>query len=149
MSLRELDCRPILRKPWALGARGPDEFDCLGAAAWVALARGCPPEQVARMFPSGYASVEAAVREAVRRGPEHGWQRIGSAAGAASEVGDCVHSVELEELAGGRPQERHGVFSLVRAVAPKLALTSIRGRGVCIVPLSRIRGAFAVYRWAP
>ena len=127
--------RHLLRKPWRLGARGPDAFDCVGIAIEARRAFGLPV--VEGMFPEDYQSQDEAL-EQVRQQPGR-WVRVGNGVYQASRVGDVVETV----VADGQ----HHVSTLIQ-VEPKLFLTTNEKHGCCVVRSAQLKEhAIGVYRW--
>lgn len=125
----------LLRKPFELGARGPEHFDCLGLAYEVLrrVGKTVPPD----LTLGGYGDVRSGARLA--SDTAHRWKRLGDAAGSATELGDIVYAVSAD----GR---RHHVYVLVFAAEPRIVLTTSQARGVHALALRRIGDVVGVYR---
>lgn len=135
-TLSEIDCRSLVRKPWKLGATGPDEFDCWHL--WRALMRLCcvdvPEELIGRDYETLGEAMKR-VREQAGR-----FERVGNSVWNATELGDLAETI-------GSDGVRHA-SGLISTKAPKKFLTTSARTGSIIVRASAIEhSCIGVWRW--
>jgi len=130
----KIDLTHILGKPFRMGGRGPDAYDCIGVCREVALQ--VHGEEAADTLPCGELSCVV---------PEEfpgEWHYVGNDASMPTP-GDAV----LTERTNERGEIEHHVYT---AVGSSKFATSDRKRGACVVPLRAIQeDVIGVYRWRP
>lgn len=135
-TLERVPYRDLMKKPWRLGARGPEFFDCVGIA--IEARKRYELEVVPGMFPEDYATEDDAL--ALVRAHPGSWQRIGDGVFHATEIGDIVETLHHDGT--------HHVSTLIQNRSPKRFLTTSRPSGCIVVRALDLQPyCIGVYRW--